>query len=93
MDLRPNHQFDPFDLDDDPFSPEEEEMFKNIDFNDPASFFKALGGGSGTNLPIPKQMSPEEVRGKARASSDAILRQLDILHEIVERHEATIQNR
>jgi hypothetical protein len=93
MDLRPNHQFDPFDSDDDPRLPLPDEMFKNIDFNDPASFFKALGGGSGTNLPIPKEMSPEEVRGKARGSSDAILRQLDILHEILERHEATIQNR
>jgi hypothetical protein len=66
------------------------EIFKNIDFNDPASFLKALNNGARTNLPIPKQMSPKEVREKARGSSDAILHQLDILHEILEQHEAII---
>lgn len=61
MELRPDHQFGPdaaaFDdvgLD-----------IGSIDFNDPASFFKVIGAGPGTSIPIPKFMSPTDVRCEA----------------------------
>lgn len=64
----------------------------DIDYNDPESFFRALAA-SGSNLPIPKLLSPEEVDQKTRRYSQAILASLDILHAILERHETTIQSR
>lgn len=48
---------------------------------------------SGSGLPIPEQVSPEEVRRQATKRSSAIFQRLDTLHAIVDRHELTIQNR
>ena len=61
-----------------------------VDYNDPASFFRALGG---TNLPIPKTMSPQQVRDGAKTMSTEIFRDWDLLKNILDRHEATIHKR
>ncbi|KAJ0421360.1 hypothetical protein BJY00DRAFT_323347 [Aspergillus carlsbadensis] len=60
-----------------------------MDF-DPATFLAALGG---TNLPIPMTQSAEEVRKQAASESETIFRAYETLHEIVRRHEPTIQKR
>ncbi|OIW23248.1 hypothetical protein CONLIGDRAFT_657846 [Coniochaeta ligniaria NRRL 30616] len=71
MDLRQNHQFDPF-------SPEAAAYadgpdLSGIDFNDPASFFMAIGRGAGINLPIlPDYMSPADVRREAKERTTRI---------------------
>ena len=52
-----------------------------------------MGSGPGTILPIPKLWSPEEVHWEATKRSGVIFNSLDTLHAILERHEATIQNR
>lgn len=64
-----------------------------VDFNDPASFFKALGGDAGTNLPIPDLMSPEDVRRVAKERTTNIFASHKTLHEMLLRHEATIHKR
>lgn len=64
----------------------------DIDYSNPESFFRALAA-SGSNLPIPKLLSSEEVDQKTRHYSQAILASLDTLHAVLERHETTIQNR
>lgn len=93
MELRPDHRFNPFSPEADRIPPLPVDSFDDIDFNDPTSFFRAIGGGSGTSLPIPKLLSPEKVRREARERSIAVLGQLDALGGILDRHEATIQNR
>ncbi|KAL9109591.1 MAG: hypothetical protein Q9227_005771 [Pyrenula ochraceoflavens] len=65
----------------------------NVDFNDPASFFKALGGGAGTNLPIPELMPPQEVRQNAKSMSTQIFKDWHLLQHILDRHESTIHKR
>lgn len=65
----------------------------NVDWNDPASVFGALGGGAGTSLPIPKMITPQEVRSKATERSTAIFADWELLKAILERHEATIHKR
>lgn len=89
MDPRQDYQFDPFgagaaaydnigaDLD-------------GIDFNDPASFMKLLGGGG---LPVPERMQPAEVRREAEGRSQRLFVSYNELRAILERHEATIQKR
>lgn len=48
---------------------------------------------SGSGLPIPEQVSPEEVRRQATKRSSSIFQSFDTLRAIVDRHELTIQNR
>lgn len=86
MDLRPDHQFDPF-------SPEAAAYasdldLDSIDWNDPASFSKILGG-----RPVPELKSPADVRREAAERSDKIFINYETLHEILKRHEATIWKR
>lgn len=50
MELRQNHQFDPFGPDAAAYDDPNFDM-SNIDWNDPASFFNALGGGGPGGLP------------------------------------------
>lgn len=91
MELRPDHQFDPF-------SPEAakydgpDPAIDKIDWNDPASFFKAIGAGPGA-LPMPKIKEPAEVRQEARGRSDRIFTSYETLNKILERHEDTIRKR
>ncbi|KAF1951014.1 hypothetical protein CC80DRAFT_528569 [Byssothecium circinans] len=68
--------------------------FDDVDFNDPASVFAAMGitGGPG-GLPLPKMISPEKVKREARGHVDRIFRDREILNKILERHEATIHKR
>ncbi|ROV86852.1 hypothetical protein VMCG_10876 [Cytospora schulzeri] len=61
-----------------------------IDFNDPTSFMKVLGGGG---LPVPKMMQPVEVRREAEGRSKRLFINYNELRAILERHEATIQKR
>ncbi|RFU24654.1 hypothetical protein B7463_g11683, partial [Scytalidium lignicola] len=94
MERRANFQFDPFGPEAGAFDDDDDDIdFSKIDYNDPASFIKALGGGSRTNLPIPKVMSPSDVRSEAMRRSQNISIRYDILHEVLKRHEATIQKR
>ena len=52
MELRPSHQFDPFGPNAAAYDDPSLDM-SNIDWNDPASFFNALGGGEPGGLPMP----------------------------------------
>ncbi|EAA32429.1 hypothetical protein GE21DRAFT_7472 [Neurospora crassa] len=92
MDLRPNHQFDPWSADAERFDGPGIN-FDDIDFNDPASIFKALGGGGPGGLPIPESQSPDAVRRTAKERRDSIFASYAKLHDILERHEDTIQKR
>lgn len=89
MDLRPDHQFDPFGPEAAAYDDVDLDM-DSIDFNDPASFMKMIGGG---NLPVPKLMQPAEVRREAAGRSKRLFLSHNDLHAILERHEATIQKR
>ena len=94
MELRRNHQFDPFSEEaaNIPLLPEG--LMESIDFNDPQSVIgKLFGGGPGTNLPIPKQVTPKQVRQDVGKRAPAVLKSFDCLYRILERHEATIQSR
>lgn len=92
MELRSNHQFDPFGPDaaiyDTP-----DPAIDNIDWNDPSSFFKALNAGGPGGLPMPAFKSPVEVPKEATARSEGIFTTHETLRRILERHEATIQKR
>jgi hypothetical protein len=83
----------------DPFSSEAEQYdnsdidFDNIDYNDPNSFFKAIGWGQPGTAPIPPSISPATVKTEARQYAKQIWKNWRFLKEILERHEATIQNR
>ncbi|KAF7553797.1 hypothetical protein G7Z17_g3396 [Cylindrodendrum hubeiense] len=87
MELRPDHQFDPFGPDAHAYDDDEIAGIKDIDWSDPASFLAAMGG------PIPKCPSPSEVRQEATERSRKIFASYDTLNKILERHESTIQKR
>ena len=94
MDLQRDHQFDPFSEQATNLPPLPPGLMDSIDFNDPESVFgQLLGGGIGTNLPIPKSATPQEVRQETAQRAPAILQSFDTLHAILDRHEATIQKR
>ena len=93
MEPRPDHQFNAFSSVADELPPSHTGSFSSVDFNDPLSFFKAIGAGPGSNLPMPELMPPEKVCHEARKRSTAILDHFDTLGSILDRHEATIQNR
>lgn len=68
MELRPDHQFDRFgpygDLlgpDADAYDGVDDNIINSIDWNDPSSFFKAMGAGAG-GMPIPEMKSAPEIR-------------------------------
>ncbi|KIW99134.1 uncharacterized protein Z519_00797 [Cladophialophora bantiana CBS 173.52] len=94
MEPRPDHRFDPSSPEAANLPPLPDGVMDSVDWNDPESVLGTLmGGGSGTNLPIPKKASPEEVRWESTSRSHAIFQSFDTLHDILQRHEATIQNR
>ena len=64
-----------------------------IDWSDPESFFRAIGGGPGTNLPIPKMISPSQVKKQASEYSSQIFSNQVLLKDILDRHEPTIHKR
>ncbi|KAJ3950760.1 hypothetical protein N0V92_012843 [Colletotrichum tropicale] len=89
MELRPNHQFNPFasngelaqyDLPDLP------DDFDKMDFKDPATMSKLLG------MPVPHK-APAEVRKDAASLSSWLLASYDCLRAIVARHEPAIHHR
>ncbi|KAJ5912994.1 hypothetical protein N7504_001877 [Penicillium tannophilum] len=95
MELRPQHQFDPFgpgaaafDDDDDPSFD-----FENLDYNNPQALFKALGLGGPGSPAFPECKSPAEVRQEAKVRSENIFTSYETLHEILKRHEASIRKR
>ncbi|KAJ5794323.1 hypothetical protein N7457_000922 [Penicillium paradoxum] len=92
MELRPDHRFDPFGPDAAALDDLNLDM-ANIDWNDPASFFKALGAGGPGALPMPKLKSPADVRQEAAARSRNISTVYQTLCDILERHEASIRKR
>ncbi|KAK3403434.1 hypothetical protein B0T20DRAFT_26455 [Sordaria brevicollis] len=92
MDLRPTHQFDPWSADAARLGGAGLN-FDDIDFNDPESVFRALGGGGLGGLPIPKAESPDSVRREAKERRDSIFASYAKLHDILERHEDPIQKR
>jgi plasmid maintenance system killer protein len=66
--------------------------FSGIDYKDPASFFAALQAG-GSSLPIPKMISPGQVKKQAIKRSIQIFKDWELLKAILDRHEATIHKR
>lgn len=92
MELRLNHQFDPFGPGADRYDDVDDDIISSIDWNDPSSFFKAMSAGSG-GLPMPEMKSAPEVRQEATARSANIFTSYELLHEILQRHEATIRKR
>lgn len=92
MEPRPNHQFEPFGSDAAAYDDSDSEI-ENVDYNDPASFFKAIGAGEHGGLPMPELKSPADVRQEAKSLSNQIYTSYETLHEILNRHEATIRKR
>lgn len=92
MELRPDHQFDPFAPGADAYDEEADDVVNSIDWNDPSSFFKAIGAGTG-GLPMPDIKSAPDVRREATTRSTKIYESYELLHEILQRHEATIRKR
>lgn len=82
MELRPDQNFDPFGPDADQY-PSLSDVLNGIDYNDPESVFGAIRR-SGSNIPIPKQVSPEDYRRQATKRLSAIIQSLDLLHAILE---------
>lgn len=87
MELRPDHQFDPFSPEAAVYDAPDLDL-DSIDWNDPASFSKILGG-----RPVPELKPPADVRHEAAVKSDHIFINYETLHEILKRHEATIWKR
>ena len=65
--------------------------FPGLDYNDPESIFRAMGGAS--NLPIPKTVSPKEVRRQAKAMAKDISGSWKQLNDVLDRHEPAIHRR
>lgn len=94
MELRPNHQFDPYGPGADAYYTDEAaDVVNNIDWDDPSSFFKAIGAGPGGSMPMPEMKSAPDVRREATARSAKIFTSYETLREILQRHEATIRKR
>ena len=85
-----NPRFDPFNPDHTRDLPDVD--VSRVDWNDPASIFGALGGGPG-KLPIPKMISPEEVRAQAKKHSTQIFEDWELLIAILDHHGATVHRR
>lgn len=93
MEPRPNYQFDPFGPEGAAYDSDSDSELGNINWSDPESFLKAIGAGEHGGLPMPKLKSPAEVRRDAKSLTDQIYTSYEILHQILERHEATIRKR
>ncbi|KAF2729709.1 hypothetical protein EJ04DRAFT_501849 [Polyplosphaeria fusca] len=97
--MPPSHAFPPVNSHFDPFNPEHTANlpdidFSSIDWNDPWEGLRALGiGGPGTNIPIPKSISADQVKKEARHHSFQILKDFELLRAILDRHEPTIHKR
>ncbi|OTA79577.1 hypothetical protein M434DRAFT_402053 [Hypoxylon sp. CO27-5] len=83
MELRPDHQFDPFGPEADSY---DDVDISGMDFNDPATMSQLLG------LEV-KGQSPAAVRREAKERSTNIFSSYHTLHEILIRHETTIRKR
>ncbi|KAI8150983.1 hypothetical protein KHU50_012545 [Colletotrichum sp. SAR 10_65] len=89
MELRPNHQFNPFASDDELAQydlPDLPADFDKMDFKDPATLSKLLG------MPVPHK-TPAEVRKDAESLSSSLLASYDHLRAIAARHEPGIHHR
>ena len=63
-------------------------------YSNPENMFRAMGAGTGPgSLPFPKIVSAAEVRREAKSRSSKVLTSWNLLHGILDRHEATIQRR
>ena len=67
--------------------------FRDINWNDPSSIFKAIGAGKQGGLPMPEFVSAEDVRQERRQRVSNIYADFERLQAIVMRHELTIQRR
>ncbi|KAF2657688.1 hypothetical protein K491DRAFT_654535 [Lophiostoma macrostomum CBS 122681] len=85
-------RFDPFNEEHTMDLPGADDDFSGIDWNDPASFFNAIGAGSG-GLPMPKMISAKEVKKQSKQHSTRILKDWNLLKAILDRHEPTIHRR
>ncbi|KAK5170245.1 uncharacterized protein LTR77_004831 [Saxophila tyrrhenica] len=65
----------------------------DLDFNDPDAVMRAMGGGAGTNLPVPTSLSPQQVRREARDRSKQIFADWYQLRAILDRHAPAIHKR
>lgn len=92
MELRPDHQFDPFGPDAAAYDDPKFDV-DSIDWSDPTAFFKAMDAGQPGAMPMPEIKTPAEVRREARARLDKIFASYETLHEILRRHKGTIQKR
>ncbi|KAF5487168.1 hypothetical protein CGCS363_v013026 [Colletotrichum siamense] len=87
MELRPNHQFNPFASDDELAQYDLPDLdFDKMDFSDPATMSKLLG------MDVPHK-SPAEVRKEAESLSSSLLASYDCLQAIIARHEPAIHHR
>lgn len=62
-------------------------------YEDPNAMMRALHADGLSNLPIPELGNPDEVRKEALARSMNVFKSYDILRNVLDRHEATIQKR
>lgn len=85
----------------DPFNPpqwlldedqEDPDTFADIDYNDPASMFEALGAGT-DGPPMPAMISADVVRSKSEVMRAKILADWQRLRNVLDRHETTMQKR
>ena len=66
----------------------------DVDWDDPVAALDALGiGTTGSKVPRPKIVSPEELHTQARELSGKIFDHYERLQAILQRHESTIQKR
>ncbi|KAL0930121.1 uncharacterized protein CTRU02_214941 [Colletotrichum truncatum] len=84
MELRRDHQFDPFSFDEQFQGRGDDLDFSQMDFNDPATMSKILG------MDVPHKL-PAEVRRDAQQLSISVLSTYERLQAIVKRHEAVVQ--
>ena len=88
MELRPDHRFDPFGPDAAAYDGSDSLDISNIDFrHPPPSFFEGIG------VAPPVVKSPGDVHREATTRSKEIFINYNTLHEILVRHEVTIQKR
>lgn len=89
MELRPNHQFNPFASDEELAQydlPDLPADFDKMDFKDPATMSRLLG------MPVPHKI-PADVRKDAKSLSSSLLASYDRLRAIIARHEPAIHHR
>ena len=64
-----------------------------MDYSDPASILRAMGAGAPGGLPMLKMISAESARSESEHYRSEIFENWKLLQTILERHEATIQER